>query len=429
MKFIKKWINKYAHFVSTRPYLILIVVIIMTILASIFASNVKTVAMNNKDALPDDVEVIYAYNYLADNFGTTSSIYIVIEIDPESKGSNEIRDLRDPRAISYFNLLSESALHLDNVKGVNSPSTLLKSSNNGVLPKSKREIIKLSESLITFSQVVNSDYSMGLVKLTLGEDYDDGEITNDIIRLVEQIPQPAGLIAQPGGSVAEGPVMSEQLGPDMAKTSQFSLLGIILILILLFRSARYSLTPLGVIGIGIMWAFGYLGLIGMNLNSATSGVISMIMGIGIDFGIQIVTRYKEELRTHDGQTAMTVTMNAVFMPMATTTLSALIGFKAMTMGQLTFMAELGTIMGYGIAACFVAAITVVPTVLVLTERLKNYFDSKGFALLGFKPKLKKNKQTRNHSRKLSRVSKRRKLKNPAKLLSNISIIFGGHKNE
>jgi predicted RND superfamily exporter protein len=56
------------------------------------------------------------------------------------------------------------------------------------------------------------------------------------------------------------------------------------------------------------------------------------------------------------------------MSMATTTLAALIGFNAMGMGELSFVGELGSIMSYGVTACFLVAITLIPSILVLFEK-------------------------------------------------------------
>jgi len=103
----------------------------------------------------------------------------------------------------------------------------------------------------------------------------------------------------------------------------------------------------------------------------TSGVISMTIGIGIDFGIQIVTRYLQERRGKKSpEESMKGTLEYAFLPMTTTTLSALIGFRAMSMGELTFLEELGNIMSYGITACFLVALTAVPSIIVLSERIK-----------------------------------------------------------
>lgn len=373
---MKQWftkvIEKYAHFVSTKPLVILIAVLFITVLAINFAGNVKTTSMNNRDSLPDNVEVIQAFNIMQDSFSSSDQLMIAVLVEPENIHMKEIRDLRNPTALQYIDILSEASLHLEDVVSVQSASFLIKKDNNNILPKTLRDSIKLANNNVFMDQYISKDKTMALIKLNLADNYNDEEIIADVQEIINQIPNPLGIIAKPAGEIATGPVMNEQLGPDMAKTSQFSLIGIIFIMFLLFRSFKYSLTPLGVIAVGIIWAFGYLGLTGTNLNSATSGVISMIMGIGIDFGIQIVTRYKFELIEQKGnfEEAMKTTMNNVFIPMATTTLAALIGFKAMGMGQLTIMAEFGQIMSYGITACFFAAITVVPSILMLSEQIK-----------------------------------------------------------
>jgi len=53
--------------------------------------------------------------------------------------------------------------------------------------------------------------------------------------------------------------------------------------------------------------------------------------------------------------------------MLTTTLAALIGFQAMSLGKLTFLGDMGTIMSYGVAASMVAAITIVPALVIIID--------------------------------------------------------------
>jgi len=54
--------------------------------------------------------------------------------------------------------------------------------------------------------------------------------------------------------------------------------------------------------------------------------------------------------------------------MCITTIAAVIGFKSLSLGKLTTMADMGTMMAVGVVFCLVAALTVVPAVLVLFER-------------------------------------------------------------
>jgi len=368
---LKNIIQTYSKSVSNHPYIVLAITLLITGLALLGASNIQTESMDYKDMLPDNLEVITALDYINDQYGGSDSATIAIELVPNYKNSDEPRDVRDPKVISYINILSEMLLHVDDVTRVTSSSTLLKNLNGGILPKDLNKIVNLTKDNGLFDNYVSKDYSMTLIRISLSEDFDEDEIIADLNKLIKELPVPSGLKVSLAGQTLTMPIVKALLGPDMARTSMVSLIGIVVLLLLLFRSVRFGLTPLATIGIGIIWAFGFIGMIGMGMNSATSGVISMIMGIGIDFGIQIVTRFRRELKTAVPEKAMNNSLNAVFMPMAITTLAALIGFRAMSWGELTMMGEMGNMMSFGITACFLVAITIVPAILIIGERLFN----------------------------------------------------------
>ncbi len=366
---LKKLINNYAGFVSRHPYLIILLVIFLSIIAVFGAKMVQMESLDYQDILPANIDVIVTMDKIKDNFGGIDSAIIVVEIDPNYKDSNEPRDVREPEVIRYLHLLTESVKHVDDVTNAVSAATLLKQDNDGYLPKSKNEVIELNSP--SLNSYISDDYKLALIRISLSEDYSEAEILKDLTKIIEEVPRVPGINVNIAGQELAMTIVTQSLQSDMTRTSRLSLLGILIVLFLLFRSVRFGLTPLVTIGIGVLWAFGFIGLIGMGMNSATSGVISMIMGIGIDFGIQIVTRYRQELLIKKPKQAIADTMNVVFMPMATTTLAAMIGFKAMGLGELTMMADMGRMMSYGIVACFLAAITVVPAVLIISERLIN----------------------------------------------------------
>ena len=377
----KEILNAYAKFVSKHPIIVLLIAVFISVIAIQQARNVQTKSMDYKDMLPDNLEVMKAMDLLNDDFEGSDSAMFAIELFPKDKES-AIKDIRDPEAIKYISLLGEMALHTDDVVSVTSGATLLKQMNNNHLPKSLNRVKELEKNNVMLKSYLSDDHTLALIKIKLSDDYDEIEIVKSLNNILTIVPKPTGIKANIAGNTIAQTVVREQLGSDTSRTSMFSMIGIIIILLLLFRSPKYSFIPLTTIGIGIVWAFGYLGLIGMGMSSATSGVISMIMGIGIDFGIQTVTRFRQELKSakkkNKIESAMVITLNNVIIPMATTTLAALIGFKAMSMGKLTMMAEMGTMMSYGITACFLAAITVVPALLVLLEKIyiKNLFGGK-----------------------------------------------------
>ena len=166
-------------------------------------------------------------------------------------------------------------------------------------------------------------------------------------------------------------VTTEELAEEtMGMTSSISFALIIVILIIIFASLKHGLIPLLTIAFGLIWANGTLVLAGFNITPETSGVMAMIMGIGIDFGIQVTKRFRFELRTQKREDAMVDTLKNVFYPMTITTLAAVIGFKCLSLGKLPVMKDMGTMMATGVVFCAIAALTVVPAVLVLLERRK-----------------------------------------------------------
>ncbi|CAD6491262.1 MAG: MMPL family protein [Candidatus Argoarchaeum ethanivorans] len=367
---IQDYIDRYAHFVAHHPYLILLFVILLSFFAFVMIGTVTTEKADLKDYLPEDIEAIATLFDIEDKFGSVNFIYIVIEVDPAYSGSDEIRDLRDPQILRYVEQISQLARHTEDVMEVSSASTTIKSINDGRLPQSLRKVRELTSKNGLLDGYISDDYTMSLVKIRLIDiDANLKNIEIELEKIIQATPHPAGIKMSLGGASMEGQAMEKAIKPDMKRTSTYSLIGILIVVLVLFRSPKYGFIPLTTILFGTLWAMGYVGLTGMGLSSNTSGVISMIMGIGIDFGIQVTTRYRFE-RAHQLPTdAMELTLSRVIMPMSTTTLAALIGFQAMSMGQLTFMGAMGTMMSYGVAACMVAAITAVPSFILIADTL------------------------------------------------------------
>jgi len=363
-------INQYGKLVTNKPVLVLIVTLIFTGAMFYSVTKIQVVNMDYEDILPKDNEVIDAFEFVKNEFGGADNALIVIEIDPSISNSDEPIDIRDPRVIKYIDILTQQSQYVDYVDDVSSISRIILESNQERIPNSLQSIKNLLKNNPFANQYISNDYSMSLIKINLNEDAANNakEIERQLSKLIDKTEKPVGIKVQLAGETLKEPILQKETGKDMNKTSLFSIIGIVLILFLLFRSIKNTILPLMTILFGIIWALGFTSLIGMGISPVTSGVISMIMGIGIDFGIQVINRFKQELREYNKKEAMRKTINGVFMPMLTTTLAALIGFRAMSLGELKMMGEMGTIMSFGVAFCMLAAVTIVPSVLVLVER-------------------------------------------------------------
>jgi len=370
----KRLLKTYAQFIVRRALLVLVLFFIITLVMGYQASLMQTVGMSQEEFLPEDIEVVKTFNLISDQFaGSFSSSTIVVEAEPSYARSNEIRDMREPEALRYVDVLAKRAKLIYGVIDAQSGASVIKEANGGRIPSSLQSVkLLLAQNKVAgqlINQYISSDYRMSVVRLKLLEDVDEEEVVEGL-REVIQIDKPPGVKVEITGEPVIRITMQELAQETMQTTSFVSFALIILILIFVFASIKYGLIPLLTIILGTIWTYGVLFLAGFEVTPQTSGVLALIMGIGIDFGIQVTKRFQYELQFHEREEAMVNTLYNVFYPMSITTTAAITGFLCLKLGVIPTMSDWGTMMAAGVLFCMIAALTVLPAVLVLLERKK-----------------------------------------------------------
>jgi predicted RND superfamily exporter protein len=359
----------YGRFVSQKPWIVLFIAVGITVLMFVGISMIENQDIDFETILPDDLEAMVAYLNLIGEFGDSSSILIYVSVEPGFSGSNEPQDIRDPRVLEYIDRLSQKGLTVQDVESVRSISQAIKEANDGVIPQTitqEREFFEQPQ----IRGLINEDYSATLITFSANEDaYSDRrEVARQFREMIDQTEGVAGVEAQAAGGIVVESELDKINGPDSQKTSLISLAGIVVFLYILTRSVRNTFLPLMTVVLGIIWTLGLGGFFGVPFNNITTSVITMTIGIGIDFGLQIMTRYNYELEKHDKRKAMEVTLTNIMSPMIITVVAALVGFRAMSLGELTLMADLGSMMSFGVAGSMLAAITGVAALIVIFQR-------------------------------------------------------------
>jgi len=118
-----------------------------------------------------------------------------------------------------------------------------------------------------------------------------------------------------------------------------------------------------VIGLGYTLAFTTLSV--GHLNILTITFVPMLIGLAIDFGVHLITRYEEELR--HGKTeeaALTKAMVFTGQGIFTGALTTAGAFLAMTLTHFKGIQEMGLICGGGLLICFLPMMTLLPVMLL-----------------------------------------------------------------
>jgi predicted RND superfamily exporter protein len=155
---------------------------------------------------------------------------------------------------------------------------------------------------------------------------------------------------------------SEDVEGGSKKAALFIFLVVFAVMVITFRSFRYAILAAVPLLSGMIWMLGIYPLLGMKLNMINIAVIPLVIGMGIDFGIHIVHRFRVE---RDLETVYRFTGKAVFLSALTT----MIGFGSLALiGSFPSIASIGAILFLGIATCMVATMVLLPALLSFVRR-------------------------------------------------------------
>lgn len=180
----------------------------------------------------------------------------------------------------------------------------------------------------------------------------------------------------------EAHALAKELGPDVILTGANVVnkvmrervrrdawigvvLGTILVFLLLLadfrdvQSAAFCLVPLGV---GVVWMLGGMVLLGQSMNFMNVFVTTMIIGIGVDYGLHMLHRYYEI--EHDGGdllAGLSETGNAVVVAALTT----VVGFGSMSLSHYPGLRTTGYVAILGAMSATIVAVTLLPAYLSL----------------------------------------------------------------
>jgi hypothetical protein len=113
--------------------------------------------------------------------------------------------------------------------------------------------------------------------------------------------------------------------------------------------------------------FGFMGLAGIPLSTATFPVAMIALGIAVDDTIHFMVRFAGELKgTSDNKKALTRTIVRELRPVLTTSVALAIGFSTLLLGQFASTVHFGLLAALAMASALLADLFVTPMLLETT---------------------------------------------------------------
>ncbi|VVB89927.1 MMPL family protein [uncultured archaeon] len=122
------------------------------------------------------------------------------------------------------------------------------------------------------------------------------------------------------------------------------------------------------LSLGLIWTMGTLGWLGIPLSVATVGLSSMILGLGVEYGVFMLTRYNEERAKKNNQLdSLRTTVRGIGSAIIGSGLTVIVGFGVLAFATVPMIQHLGETLALGIAFCLLAALIVNPVFILLEE--------------------------------------------------------------
>lgn len=374
-KYTQGFWEKTAGIILRNRILILILIAGFTLFLGLQWENMRF-SNSQANLLPDDHPINLEYKAFLQQFGEEGNA-IVFAIKDSS--------LFTPAKLNRWNKFSKQltafpevdfVISLDNLQELKKDNEAEKFELKPLIQsevKTKREVDSIINHLFndlpfydnllfnkesgTVRTVVNLDKD--IVNTTVRKDF----ILQDLTRLVEDFEEETGMDVHVSGMPYIRTMNSQNIIDEIGKFILAALGVTSFIFFLFFRSFRATIISMCVVIIGVMWAFGWLGLLQYEITVLTALIPPLIIVIGIPNCIFLINKYQQEVKKHGNQAlslqrVISKIGNATLM----TNMTTASGFATFIITDSKLLKEFGIVASINIIGIFILSLLIIPII-------------------------------------------------------------------
>ncbi|MGY5848295.1 efflux RND transporter permease subunit [Salegentibacter sp. HM20] len=367
--------NSVAGIILRNRVTIILIIIAIT---AFFSTQWKHMGFSYTEAnlLPDEHEANQAYNDFLDKFGEEGNL-IILGVQDTSLFTEE-----KFAAWSWLNSTLEDFSEVEHVLSLNNLQTLEKQENPSRFemtpfiseekPNSK-ELRAYEDELFTalpfYENLIYSSHSNTIQSaIYIKKDIVNSEERKDFVLkklrpLIDDFEEQHQLDVKVSGMPYIRTLNSQNIVDEIGLFILAALGVTSLIFFFFFRSVRATFISMITVCIGVMWAFGVIGLLRYEITVLTALIPPLIIVIGIPNCIFLINKYQQEIINHGNQAkslqrVITKVGNATLMTNVTTAS----GFATFILTDSTLLKEFGVVASINILAIFILSLLIIPII-------------------------------------------------------------------
>lgn len=178
------------------------------------------------------------------------------------------------------------------------------------------------------------------------------------------------------GVTGPGALDEDEMGvalKDMGLATMLSLAGLTILLVLFWRGIRRPILAVTQLLVALSLTFGLTTLLIGHLNILSVSFAPMLLGLGIDYGVHWVSRYREEHETRGAskKEALQATMTKLGPGVLLAGLSAAFSFFPLVLTGFRGLMELGIICSIGLITATMMTLCLLPALILMFDKTKD----------------------------------------------------------
>jgi len=367
---LERLLHFFGEVVSEKPKTIVVAALVFMALASIGIFFV-VIDTNPNSYFADDHPVVVTSDLIDQHLGGSQNVAIVFQ-----------GDIKDPRIMKKIDRMEHEIAAFEEVGNTTSVARIVRQMSRALndsgevwydkIPDSRNavaqyfELYSMSGDPEDFEKLVDFPYQHALLSARINSTSTSklNSVVSRVTGIIEDDPDVALL----GGF---GVVLSD-LARLVVKGQLISLFLatfiVAVLLMVLFRSITAGIISAIPLAISIAILFGLMGIFRIELNVATAMLSSIMIGVGIDYTIHFLWRYREE--RHQGleySAAVKKTLTTTGRGIMFNAFSVIIGFLVLLISSFLPVRFFGFLVIVSIFSCLIGALVLVPALCIILK--------------------------------------------------------------
>ncbi|NQU26848.1 MAG: MMPL family transporter, partial [Candidatus Marinimicrobia bacterium] len=359
----------------------------LIIAVSIYGTTKVWINSSFLDKFEKDSEIVLTDQFINENFGGTSTINLILEGQ-----ENDI--FKSPAVLELVDALQNEVETLSTVGSSFALTDYLKRMNRvmhadddafNTIPESSDLVAQylllyeMSGDPENLWQVTDYDYHR--LNVTFQLKGDNSKIVNEALERIETFRdefEQLNIEMKFAGSGYKALVFTDLILEGQIKSLVLSLIIVVVLLSLMFKTFKAGLIGATPIFITALFSFGVMGLVGIPLNTTTALLSSITIGIGIDYAVHFIDRYRTNTRRSGNfELSIQQTMHHSGRAIVFNAAVVIAGFMVLLFSVFPPNRELGALVSMNMFTSFVGTLTIMVLIIVQLRLFFNNHNSKG----------------------------------------------------